>query len=414
MATLRLVLIKDKPLKDGRLKIKIAVCHKQETSYINTRFSVDNIRQWSDGMVVRREDASILNKKLRNRLALYEDALDLIPNTTIYSCKQLKNLLESKVGGEDQKTFDNVAEEYINLLLAEKRNSYADLIASSVRYFKIFRKDAPLVLADIDQTTIANFKRWIEITTNAGEATKNKYLSHIKRIINYSVEQQYVKYQVHPFTNTKISRAKVREIDLSIESLTKIKNAELKSRGQMIARDLFLLSFYTGGMNLIDLLGTSFDSEDIEYVRSKTKRRVGTIITIPLTDQAREIVSRYINKRTGKLDFKYKFSYRNFNRYISRNLAAVVSSLSIPERVMFSSARKSFSQLAMDLGIPTTIIDFCLGHSDAEKGVIQYYVKVKRKQAEIAIKKVTDYLEHPENYKELVELRQSFITQTLE
>lgn len=34
MATLKLIIFKAKALKDGRLKIRVAVCHKQETCYI--------------------------------------------------------------------------------------------------------------------------------------------------------------------------------------------------------------------------------------------------------------------------------------------------------------------------------------------------------------------------------------------
>lgn len=414
MATLKLTIIKGKPLKDGKIKIKIAVCHKQETAYINTRFSIDNTRQWSDGSVVRREDASILNKKLRSRLAVYENVLDSIPNTDIYNCKQLKNLLVAKCGNDGQRTFSSIVEEYKNGLIAEKRDSYATLISDTAKYFKSSLKGNDILLSDIDQTTIANFKKWVSSNTKAGEATIGKYLSHIKRLINYSIEQQYVKYSVHPFINTKISRSRVREIDISIESMKKIRDSKPISRPQTIARDLFMLSFYTGGMNLVDILTTSFIEDDIEYTRTKTKRRSATVVNVPITPQIKSIVDKYINKRNGRLSFGYKASYNTFRRNVSRDLEKLVESLGIEEPLMFSSARKTFSQFASDLGIPKTVIDYCLGHSTTELGVISYYIKVKKQQAKVAIEKVTDYLEHPEKYKELIEMRQSFIAQTFE
>ena len=40
MATLKLTIFKAKALKDGRHKIRIAVCHKQETCYIVTRWKI--------------------------------------------------------------------------------------------------------------------------------------------------------------------------------------------------------------------------------------------------------------------------------------------------------------------------------------------------------------------------------------
>ena len=45
MATLKLTIFKAKVLKDGRHKIRVAVCHKQETCYIITRFIIDNLAQ---------------------------------------------------------------------------------------------------------------------------------------------------------------------------------------------------------------------------------------------------------------------------------------------------------------------------------------------------------------------------------
>ena len=46
-----------------------------------------------------------------------------------------------------------------------------------------------------------------------------------------------------------------------------------------------------------------------------------------------------------------------------------------------------------------------LARTDKSRGVIRYYAKVKEKQAEIAINRVIDYVDHPEKYKEFLEMR---------
>ena len=53
MATLKLTLLKSKVLKDGKHKIRVAVCHKEETSYIITRFIIDSEAQFKNGQVVK-------------------------------------------------------------------------------------------------------------------------------------------------------------------------------------------------------------------------------------------------------------------------------------------------------------------------------------------------------------------------
>ena len=72
---------------------------------------------------------------------------------------------------------------------------------------------------------------------------------------------------------------------------------------------------------------------------------------------------------------------------------------------MFYSARKTFAQFASELGIPDSVINYCLGHSDQNRGVIRYYTKVRERQAEIAINRVIDYVENPEKYKEFLEMK---------
>lgn len=114
--------------------------------------------------------------------------------------------------------------------------------------------------------------------------------------------------------------------------------------------------------------------------------------------------------KTGKLDFGYKFTtYHNFSQYVTYSLASLAKELNINERVTFYSARKSFAQYASEIGIPDSIIDYCLGHSDGSKGVIRYYTKVRQKQADMAIEKVIDYVNNPEKYKEYIELRQDIM-----
>lgn len=87
MATLSLTLFKAKVLKDGRHKIRIAVRHRHETSYIITRFIIDSESQFKNGQIVKRPDAAVLNTKLRNLLNAYQEKLD-----NIYDCKQLRQL----------------------------------------------------------------------------------------------------------------------------------------------------------------------------------------------------------------------------------------------------------------------------------------------------------------------------------
>ena len=410
MATLSLTIFKAKVLKDGLHKIRIAVRHKHETTYIITRFIVAE-NQFKNGQVVKRPDAAFLNTQLRNLLNSYQEKLDRIENISIYDCKQLKQLLLNSTATKDEATFQSVCQKYISELEEEGRKSYAILLDRNNRYFSEFVK-GDILLSDITPILIESYARFLKVKKGIGDTTLGMMMSRTRTIINRGIKQQLVKYDVHPFLNYSISSSPVREVDLSIEAFNKIRLAHPKEKKLRVAHDLFCLSFYLGGINLIDLLLINFKNvEVLEYVRTKSRNTThGTrTIIFSIPEPAKKIIGQWMNGNTGRLDFGYKFSYPNFSRYLTRSLATLAKELGITEKVVYYSARKSFAQYASEIGIPDGIIDYCLGHSDKSKGVIRYYTKVRQKQADMAISRVIDYVNNPDLYKEYIEMRQDIM-----
>lgn len=407
MATLKLTVFKAKVLKDGRHKIRIAVCHKHETSYIITNFIIDSESQFKNGQVVKRPDVSMMNSKLRNLLNEYQEKLDAIKNKEIYSCIQIKNIISKSQSEDESATFQQVCMAYENELVEKGSSGYAGLLRQNRKYFTEY-VHGDILLCDITPEIIEGYSAFLRKNKKLGETTNGMMMRHTKTIINRGIKKRMVKYEVHPYIDFSIPSSPVRDIDISVETFNAIRKSSPQEKRLRIARDLFCLSFYLGGINLIDLMSYDFKkSERIEYVRTKSRNTtVGIkVISFTIPEPAMVIIRTWMNKTTGKLDFGYKFTYKNFQRYISRSLAALVKSIGISEKVMFYSARKSFAQYASEIGIPDGIIDYCLGHSDKSKGVIRYYTKVRQKQADMAISRVIDYVDNPEKYKQYIELR---------
>ena len=407
MATLKLTIFKAKVLKNGKHKIRIALCHKGETCYILTRYLIDSENQFKNGLIQKRPDASMMNMHLRSLLNAYQEKLNEVQNQSMYTCRQLKDIISRNVRTSESSTFKSVSTEYIKELILDGRDKYASIIRLSEKYFcESLRGD--IALMDITPELIAGFSKFLKRNKCLSVATEGTVMRHIKVIINQGVKRRMVNYSVHPFIDYIIPASPVREIDISLEAFNKIRLATPKEKKYHVAHDLFCLSFYLGGINLIDLLQIDFrDTEVLEYVRTKTKNTaIGTrTISFTIPEEAKGIIKEWMNKNTGRLDFGYKFSYPNFSRYLTRSLASLAKKLGITEKVVYYSARKSFAQYASEIGIPDGIIDYCLGHSDKSKGVIRYYTKVRQKQADMAISRVIDYVNNPEKYKEYIELR---------
>lgn len=407
MATLKLTIFKAKVLKNGKHKIRIALCHKGETCYILTRYLIDSENQFKNGLIQKRPDASMMNMHLRSLLNAYQEKLNEVQNQSMYTCRQLKDIISRNVRTSESSTFKSVSTEYIKELILDRRDKYASIIRLSEKYFCEFLR-GDIALMDITPELIAGFSKFLKRNKCLSVATEGTVMRHIKVIINQGVKRRMVNYSVHPFIDYIIPASPVREIDISLEAFNKIRLATPKEKKYHVAHDLFCLSFYLGGINLIDLLQIDFrDTEVLEYVRTKTKNTaIGTrTISFTIPEEAKGIIKEWMNKNTGRLDFGYKFSYPNFSRYLTRSLASLAKKLGITEKVVYYSARKSFAQYASEIGIPDGIIDYCLGHSDKSKGVIRYYTKVRQKQADMAISRVIDYVNNPEKYKKYIELR---------
>ena len=403
MATLSLTIFKAKALKDGRHKIRIALRHKHETTYIVTRFIISE-NQFKNGQVVKHPEASAINRKLRNILDDLQEKLDSIKHLELYSCRQIKEIISTD-NLSDEQTFSSACSNFVDYLKSEGRDSYALSIERVGRYFRDFAR-GDILLSDLTPSLVQNFAAFIR-KRKVTETTVNTMLAQMKSVINRAIREWNISYDIHPFVTTRISAAPIRKLDLTVQSFNKIRESSPEKRKLIMARDLFCLSFYLGGMNLIDIMQTDFRKDVLEYSRSKTKGRMqsDSVITFTIPSQAREIICRWMDKRTGKLDFGYKFTYHNFSQYVTYSLGDLAEELNIDERVTFYSARKSFAQYASEIGISDGIIDYCLGHSDKSKGVIRYYTKVRQKQADMAISRVIDYVNNPEKYKEYIELR---------
>ena len=402
MATIKLSVLKSKPLIDGRYKIQIYLCHKRKVCYIPTNIIVA-YNQFKNGQIYRHTESNILNAKLRNIINEYQEKLEEIKHINMYDCKQLKDILIAEKPKDGVHTFQSYCTKFITQLEDENRNSYADLHKANLKFFTEFTR-GEMALSDITPSIIANYDKYLRKHTKMNDTTIDMMLGRTRTVINFAKKEQLVKYDIDPFAFRKISSSPVRDAAISLTDIKKIIDYKPKYKKHIVARDVFLLSFYLGGMNLIDMLSVDFKGkESITYIRTKSKRlsRGENKICIPVHDKAKEIINKWMGKN-GKLDFGYKFEYKNFNCFIGRGIREMADELEINDRVIMYSARKTFAQFASDLGIPDAVIDHCLGHSDRSRGVIRYYTKVKQKQAEIAVNRVIDYVFNPDKYSDYI------------
>lgn len=393
MATIKFVILPAHPLKDGSFRIKLAVSHRSSTSYISTRFSVRSVGQFSCGQVIEHPNALTINRHLRAMMDNYEERLYNIENIHLYTAQQIAGILSRKVQ-TSLPTFGSVTKDYIAELESQGRHNYAILLERNSRYMENFvGYDIPL--EQIDESIIRNFMKELRCR-DLSDTSINMHLSRTRTIINRGIKMYGVKYDIPPFVNIKIQAAPERELDITVEQFKRIRDCTPSCHKLEVARDMFCLSYYLAGMNLVDMVSYDFRNTDkVDYVRFKTRnqKQGEKRISFTIQPEAWEIIEKYMDKRTGKLDLGYKFAYRNLPRYITRNIHALAEELHIRDKVVYYSARKSFTQHGFDLGISLEILEYCVGQSMKKNRPIFNYVRIMRKHADEAIRKILDNLQ---------------------
>jgi hypothetical protein len=89
MATLSITILPAKALKGGRHKVRIAVAHNSQTRYIVTDVVIDSAKEWKNGKIVKRDDATYLNTKLLQRMQEAQRIIDEVPYVEGLSCAEL-------------------------------------------------------------------------------------------------------------------------------------------------------------------------------------------------------------------------------------------------------------------------------------------------------------------------------------
>lgn len=389
MAILKPVVVQTKKLVNGKHKVRISLSHRSKTRYIPTDCIIDDISQFRDGQVVDHPQAAQMNVKIRSLLNHYQEVIDSLYDVDAYSCEDLRNVLLRKKNYKNV-TISSVAEEYLTELTEEKRLKSAKLYRLACKSFVDNQGDMMLAMI-----TPRNIKHYMSDLEDRGlsPTTVKIYITLLKVVINYAVKRHMVVYEVDPFEFCRLPAANIRELDLTVDELKAIRDIVPEKYNIGVVRDIFMLSYYLGGINLVDMLEIDFRKPYIEYYRRKTKnKKNGEAKTaFSVQPEAMEIIQKYIQKN-GKLVFGKYDTFGKCYSVVSRKMEELAQVAGINKRVVYYSARKSFVQHGFDLGIPLETLEYCIGQSMKTNRPIFNYFRVMRNHADEAMRKVFDNL----------------------
>lgn len=393
MPTLSLTVLPAKTLKDGRNKVRIAVAHNSQTRYIVTDVVINSLKEWKNGHVVKRDDAAYLNTRLRAKLNEVQRAIDEVPYPEGLTCPELIETItqmRQRVSHTLRSAFDEMMT-YATDVKDSTRENYRHAFSSITRHIPETTRVASL--------TTLTIRKYIKQRSDLAKPTLRLHICILSKIINYCQENHYTEFQTLPTKKAMKFKMTVRQNWLTPDQVRLIRDHHYTKKHLQKYRDLFMLTYYLGGINAIDLQKMDFrdNIDHIKYIRTKTSRcvKVNPYVEFDVPDEAKEIIRRWMMP-DGRLAL---FSSAYYSSGVSLRLRRLRAELGIDNLALYS-ARKSFAQHAFQLGISESVIDYILGHAlnGGNKSMIFAYIKVTPAMATAAIRKVCDFIHGNNNF----------------
>ncbi|RGM93114.1 site-specific integrase, partial [Phocaeicola plebeius] len=253
----------------------------------------------------------------------------------------------------------------------EHRLRYAGMFEVSYSSFIKFNKHLDIPFSDIDVAWLKKYEQWMK-SNHYAVNTIGTRLRHLRAVFNKAIETKQT--TTYPFNSYKLSKVNQQTAKRAIskQDIQKIVNYKGKSDMECLAIDLFIFSYFTAGINFIDMAmleRSNIVDGQLVYYRKKTKKQ----IIIPLQDKAIEIIKKYSNEHSPYLfpvlSPFHKTEVQITNRLhkvlakVNKHLKDIGDSLNLPLPLTTYVARHSYATVLKRAGVSTAIISESLGHS---------------------------------------------------
>lgn len=394
-----------KVLKDGTHRVRIAMSHRGCTRYFMTRFIVPSPGNLVGGAVSGIPNASYINQQLLKQMSELYKAYDSIDDTEYLTCSQLLERMEEMRRGMRPITIYEAMDRFMEFKKRTCSQSSIRIISTYLAALKTFFTEKDL-LRQLNAERLFECRDFLSKRFNTTTLAIN--FTYLRMVLTYAIRNGMVRYDIHPFRDFEMPKSIVRDIAVTMEQLRMIRDMDLsapKDELKRECRDFFMLSFYLCGMNLVDMTRLDFSKPTIRFLRQKTasRRQESQSTEFTIQPEAREIIDRlfvngkWANKRHNK-------NYISLTRMVNRKIQEIAKDLGIESRVMFYSARKTFAQLANELMIKDGVIEYCIGDSvSSSRRTIGSYIRINRRMADAAIRKVFDAVASDKPMEELID-----------
>ena len=240
---------------------------------------------------------------------------------------------------------------------------------------------ARLRFEDITPKFLNEFAAFLYGEGNQPNSIATKF-SVLKAVYNKAVADKIFICKDNPFATYKVGKhwTQTRKRAVHKEDVQRLTDAELPAKRSYyteFARDIFLFSYFSAGINFKDIATLRYgdmDGDRIFYRRHKT----GKQMTCRLMPQAREIIAKYRREDAVSEDYVFPILDRRVHRSeqqihnrvhkvltsVNRELKLWSERLGLTTKLTTYVARHTFATVLKRSGVSVALISESLGHSD--------------------------------------------------
>lgn len=392
MASISLKLDRRRATARGLYPIQFLLSSKGKVTTIGTGVNI-RPEHWNGevnkAVLPKCPNARAINESIESLFFKYTNTLRNLENDGKLvgkSVTEIKKLLVEVRSGSSKESLTDYFSRYAESRRTEKSREVYRYTLKTIRAFD--NEEVPFEKVNV--IWLKAFDAHLE-KQGVGINTRAIHFRNLRAVFNSAINEDLIGLEYYPFRKFKIASSRKDKEALTEEQLQRLIAYDTPYPFRRTARDLFLLSFYMCGMNLVDLyhLDRLRDGR-AHFVRTKTSGKNINPVSILVQPEAAEIIARYAGAEHVLRFIEERATYDTFIHQVQRALRHIAKELGI-EGLTFYWARYTWATLADKLGISEKEISKGLGHVDTSIAG-KFYISYDWTKVDRANRTVLDYI----------------------
>ncbi|GAB3317708.1 site-specific integrase [Larkinella ripae] len=381
-AGVKVILYKSKTLADGSHPLMLRITKDRKRKYISVGESC-LLKYWDE-----EKDEPRRGHPNRNRL---KEVIRVWESRYAKAAKELsqeeKPFSATTVATQVSKTIRKVKvfsfiEDVIERFTREKRLGSASTVSTLRGALSTFEKaehrsPEALLFTDLTPGYLDDFRVHLA-ERGLAEISMAVYFRTLRQVYNQTIKRRLVAEKYYPFKEFKISQfdLRTRKRAISKADIASIAALEVDTPRLLLAKHLFLFSYYGAGINFIDLANLTYQNVQggrLRYERQKT----GHLFNFKLSEPAQAILAYYRPFSSAGPD-EYIFPILEKGKHVTplqiknrihkklgqmnKDLKVLAEMAGIDVVLTTYVARHSFATALKHSGVNTAVISEAMGH----------------------------------------------------